>query len=878
MRWGVEFNKNQSFISAITKIFNNINKTNITNQTFKKKISDAIDIDSFLSLQNGTLVQIFQNSSSPNKHKFHILRKLPIKITILKTKDSDKIILSNEEHPSFITEFKHLKSSLLYKKIAHINLNFFFFVAKAFHNFQTFLLNDDEYIDYTYLWDIICLPNKKLFKDGINLIIIDQTNNDSTNNVQLICPSNQYSRHFYHSHKKNIILIKNDTYFEPLILFTKTSTSKNVFPIFDDSSLFPTEIKNIIEQIKKKLYDKCNPFSLPSLPHLYLFKENNNLHTLIVQLSSQYNKKYKIISYIINYDAKCVGIQLEITDKDSIKHRGVLMCYPSYIILDSISVKFIDDPELWTSYKDTIEFLHFIKSQNTHILCKPLIKIEEDGYIVGILTETHQFIQINPPLQNNILDSLETLKSYNHNTIDQQIFENQNINNGFNKSNMHRNTNYKMIQYIQIEDQFYNLTRLLLRKSITSETRIKIYTILNTSKPNSVLDSDKIKILVPIIKKLLTSKIKFYEYSEHELTSLEKIFLCTNQKSDIYCDTVQRLMIPKINLVYNYDNSKHYFIRLADELIRFKIFRDLVLEPFKSNFLPDEQLLLNEDEFIILDSQLTYSYFENLIPVKERSFKLYTTNDTTIPTKTITYSNITSIQNSVNEEESVIIKPLGNNKLATVFPIGTHERVYSSKTSGAFQLVSDIYESFFTEKKSTDDIKNDLLYEYTNIYIPLGKSFINTLKKQGKVKFVTDYLNKESLKSLFFINDFYLSNIDIWILMKKYNIPSIMLSNLSNGNDENKKVAMPLVISKNEQYIYILNSMITKNKSNKFHLITKNGKLDTILFEMLDFSGGPNSIPFYVNESIETHVKKQGKMNIKQTGPLTIETYISNNT
>ena len=44
------------------------------------------------------------------------------------------------------------------------------------------------------------------------------------------------------------------------------------------------------------------------------------------------------------------------------------------------------------SYADTIDFLLSIKQKNEKILSKPMIKVAEDGKIVGVITETNQFV------------------------------------------------------------------------------------------------------------------------------------------------------------------------------------------------------------------------------------------------------------------------------------------------------------------------------------------------------------------------------------------------------------------------------------------------------------------------------------------------------
>ena len=47
-------------------------------------------------------------------------------------------------------------------------------------------IKSDELIDYRYLWDVVSFPNKKLFPNGVNLLIIDIESDDVTNDITII--------------------------------------------------------------------------------------------------------------------------------------------------------------------------------------------------------------------------------------------------------------------------------------------------------------------------------------------------------------------------------------------------------------------------------------------------------------------------------------------------------------------------------------------------------------------------------------------------------------------------------------------------------------------------------------------------------------------
>jgi len=73
------------------------------------------------------------------------------------------------------------------------------------------------------------------------------------------------------------------------------------------------------------------------------------------------------------------------------------------------------DDNIWDNFKDTINFLNFVyEDNNKNIPCKPLLKVFEDEFIIGIITETNQFIALNEPELDTFDDNLESIKENNY--------------------------------------------------------------------------------------------------------------------------------------------------------------------------------------------------------------------------------------------------------------------------------------------------------------------------------------------------------------------------------------------------------------------------------------------------------------------------------
>ena len=636
----------QSFVEAITTVYNIVHEdeeklTKKTKKEMKDHICDKIiDIDLFVTLQNGNLVQVFHDSST---------QKLPQLVSIKKYKNKIKKIEVDEpsldENLSNNNKFQQIdydliekySTSKLYKKLANTNDAFLFIVITAYENFKTYLKSDTEYIDYTYLWDIICSPESSFFSKtsddkksddkksddkksaGINLIILDLTNHDSTNRVEVLCPSNSYSKHIFNKDSnKSLIMIKqtnidpetNSYYdlFEPIVAANKTNVPTEnqkiiVFqPFFEN---VPTEIKNVINNIKKNLYHKCDPFKMPSIPGKYKFTENMILSDLINKLNKK-NILKKIINYGLSFDFKCVGIKI----MTNTNKTGFLPCYPSAVNMDDDdkNMMFVDNPELWSPYKETIDFLTGIKKLDNTILCNPEYYSEESGKIIGLFTETNQFIQFNPPINKDeinppISDEFKVTTDILPNPIevDEVLFKSNN-----------KPTKITYAHKLKCEQNFLNAFRLLCRHILLSKTSQKMHSRLKLTIDNDKLNYEqKINELSEIIKRLTENNVKFVYYTDDELSKIENVTLCNSNNSKIFCEK-DKLKIPKENLITKKDNKENYFKKISDDLLRHKTTRDFILDPKHLLFFTNENNSLNNDEILIYESDINTMKFDLL--------------------------------------------------------------------------------------------------------------------------------------------------------------------------------------------------------------------------------------------------------------------------
>jgi hypothetical protein len=605
LRYGVQNNQHNSFIACIADLYSKENnmKESITINEMKTMLVAALTIDNFIHYNNGNLLQIFTDK----KYSAEFLDAIDIKSYDYKSKFYDKIDKEN------------INQLNLYKRI-----------LTSFEQFKLYLKGNNYIIDYTYLWDIICKPNTKLFPNGINLIILDITTYDLTDNVKVICPKQNYSNEFIDDSKKSLILLKKNEYFEP-VYSIKSELSDSIEPLFsfgfntEETGL--DEFKKVLNFIKSDLNDNCISNTSDETNK---FKKNISLENIINILNKL---KYEVNFQVVDYESKVIAVL--VSNKEEFENYRYIPCYPSKMYEhEDIPIIFIDDlsNEYFAEYKKTKDFLEKIYTDSNQIIqCMPLNKIVEDELVVGILTNANQFVMLSEPALY-INDELEILSDKNY------LFTDTIIQNKFNIDEERR----EMINNIKLESGFYNSFRNTVLKLLSEYKNIKFNIRLqDIIKNNAIIYFDKIKLIREELESLVDNSVMFAQYDPRILNGIKNFSSCinnTNCDSD-YCmvkaDTnICNLIIPESNLITNDSNIDIYFTKIADEFARYNKTKMVLFNPSKFISFNNIKYNINFDEVIIMETALAREITTSTSNIKDPY-----SNFNTFDTNNINYSN-----------------------------------------------------------------------------------------------------------------------------------------------------------------------------------------------------------------------------------------------
>jgi hypothetical protein len=763
LRFGVEKSDNQSFLACMAAMYayKQDLDTTPTLSEFKQILSNTITLDMFIGYYNASLVATFK----PKR----IYR--------------EKINLDKYSTTKFINTINMEDD---------IQVDFLEDTIAAFENFIEFLKSDSATIDHSYLWDMATQNHPNLMKGGYNLVILEIQKDDMRDNMQILCPSHSQSNVLYDPTKETVILImqtnKQGTYFEPIYVYSE-DPAEIQYAFTEQTS--PDNLKNMLSIIQKTTNQYCAP--LPSMPKKYHFKKNKQAQD-VLNILKEHN--YEVDVQVLNYQGNVIGLYVKSDDE-----QVYIPCYPS-TELPLLEKWWMDDDDLWHDYEATRNRLVSVHQKtNGKILCSPQFKVIEDGMIVGILTETNQFVQISPISENIFQDGLLELDSSNYLIADKIITTSQN-------EDPKRND---IVRKIELETQYFSLFRSIVRAELheykNKDIRKEIIHIIDN---NELTIRERLNNMIIQLRKLLSNQVQFSAIDQSILAELMK---CRGQD----CLTIlvnNQTIFPSEHLLSGVNNENVYYGRVADELLRYRRVQLFMLNPASYLNIGYSEYVIFDTEMLMLQSLLTPEYFADLVVFNDSEFLKRVNYTNAFPAISQSYSKqpitleeqnkIVSIEKKPGELNIDCVQKIrdevqGNERSMwkRIFPKPAKEVVFHATPFCSFYMIIYIIENVYKSRKSRTNVNitisnvKSVLWtaykEYIDEYDENYAKIESILKIQGKRKL---FSGNSTLEEIIASEGYFLSDLDVWVIATKLRLPIVLFSSTSLKSlfDPTKKV------------------------------------------------------------------------------------------
>ena len=879
LRLGIEKNKTQSFLCLLASIYPDYKKRVNERgeplsskpcklQEFKRMFIQELTIEKFIQCQNGILLQVFKDEN----------REVDINIYKKNT---------------FINSFASngLKKSIL----------------QAYENFIEYFNDPNEFIDYTYIWDLVTKPINQggiLFEDGINLLIFSNPNDDITDKIELICPTNHYSEDFYMESRKTVMVYNKNNFFEPLCKVYTKSTTKFVIRTFLSGRFWDTvdewkentDLSNTLRKIKKMLRENCyfkngiidkSKYDYKTnKPTKNIFKELKKLGVSLNNITQIINSNSQVIGLIVNYKGKNIYIPT----------------IYSGLVIDK-NYLYIEEYSDYLPYEDTKNILEEIsESSNNEIPCKPLKKVVDDNMIVGIITETNQFVPVVPEVYEEVDEDLDDLK----------VIYNKGTNNLLNTDSNLMTSNEVdeeriiLIKKIDLENNFYSLFRntfkVIINYDVNKEQ--KKY-ILDAVKNITIPYKNKLEYLVRELKKILRGSIQFSEItSVDSLEDINDLVNClglnkNDCKSKQYCFTKKNaygvcgLILPKTNLYNGYNNKEFYFKKLADQIIRYEKIRKYLFTP--RTFLSFQRInyKIEKDEIVVLEEILLEQYLKD-IKLREKNNYIKTNkiyglieSKKLISSKYIDNCIVTSKQGKklkiTNKVKKILVSSSETKEDETQESLILNE--YMNTSNCAFKFIEYVINKQLDETINIEKIKQVLIdfyinANYPNELMPYDRgsddnnwSFFSlvqwySFQTVNTEKVHSQPMNKKNnlISDIIMRENYMPTELDLIILLYHYDIPSIVIS-VNKGFVIFPEVSKVNIGSNDVDKFIIVTKVIKKLKAPRKNIsstisfgLLKYNNSEYVKSENINSIIGPsNPLDSWFLQFIESRLKLQKK-------------------
>ena len=597
----------------------------------------------------------------------------------------------------------------------------------------------------------------------------------------------------------------------------------------------------------------------------------NQIHILLKEIG------YTIHSQLWNTHGKIVGF---FTSYNGDSMLGVFIpCFPSAILVDApYPVEYIGSNQptgfLQTYTKTRARLQNAVKDSDHKIPCEPSYKVIHPStqLVTGILTETMQYVPVfpfEPPIDDGIA-ILERPDDIMSDRILSLTVE----------GDKERITT--MLR-ISLESQFYQVFRSTLRQLLNSYphqstkkallVHVREYT--DGQKEGKSDYTHHLREISILLRNMSKNHINFVEYTPEELyrlgtTAIKDCLLDTDNDGGGKENTAMscrngKLMIPQYHLLYDSEtcgkgayvpyslqpkntrtlqgrrpdefgnsgqdcnNRNIYYLRLADELLRYPRIQLFMFQPHTflniSSGMSEYRLL--PTEILVLESFLTDEYFQDMIPFNISEYIHQTNHDTAEPASMVgrdihpilTLEEQTQMIRQVPEDiqqdfvqtECILKKDtrdnwvIGNarNIWKQSFPKNTREITFqSSPPSCTFAVVANILHlSGYTKKVRSEDpliisrrttgggseeySGEKSILDIKKILVEAYKSYMDVASTQFSARILyilkmeqhkKKLLASVDLETAIFSEDYFITDLDIWMIASYLEIPVMLIS------------------------------------------------------------------------------------------------------
>lgn len=678
----------------------------------------------------------------------------------------------------------------------------------AYEAYKAYLQTTKSTIDFTFIWDLITNPNPALYSKGLNLVIMDVLNNDITDNIEIMCPTNTYSKTKFDIDRPTAFLIKQEMLMYPIYLFN--ADNKKITRTFTKTTEVPNKktMGKILKMLNHTLNNYCK--ARGSMPNVYKYEQPVPAH--IVESVLKELTSYRIIAQAVNYQGKTIALQVQ---NGETRNTVYVPCQPA-AQLDVYESKLMDDTSLWAPYETTRNELILLSDKLPQLKCRPMLKVVEDKLVVGLLTQTNQLVPVSNPDSNMKEDGIPVFRSYIKSAETATGID------------VERET---LVRNIKIESDYYNLFRAtiktLLEKPDNYKFRDYLIKIVNEqkNKNNTNVYRTNLKNVAQALLNLTYKTVEFIDFDEAVIKSLytqmgKPVYICGKGKMSGILKDACKLLLPLHNLIVpTRDNRLMYFYRVADELMRYGRLRNYVLNPTQYLNTGSTEYSVNRDEFIVLETSLLDEYYDMQQPMivngvvsgeipfenaRVENEQKYPNVITLEEQNQITNENtaVDLLQNCVKKIDDI----KGNKDLVywkrVIFKNTEPEITYKADVECSFgPLLKIMTEVKKRKHNDIDELRNLIWSCYRDIvrnpiYLKKVVKILGTY--QGKSALVKGVDSIEKFATMILNQNYFLTSLDLYVVARREKIPIILFANEPTLEDMNTEANWMIIGLKTE--------------------------------------------------------------------------------